>query len=258
MDALATAAVGLLLCCVQSQPATEAARDLPADVVVALERINDYAFNYDFPAVYALLALLRSSALHPGEREAPIALHDWRAALDRPSDLRGRPVVLEGVVARNSSWQFVDPEQRRRLGTIWELGLTAPNVPVEAKLLLTQNAGDIGLGSTIRVIGYFVMVQQFYNDRRQAVPCLLIAARAPTMVSRAVPIRAADNGATRWMWLLIAAVGALALFFWVRRRAGRDGRTNLHAIASHGPAPLNLADDLEHWAGGDDDERRSG
>ncbi|MCG3128451.1 MAG: hypothetical protein CHACPFDD_03340 [Phycisphaerae bacterium] len=256
--ALAIVAAGLLMGCFQSQPTSDEPRELPPDLVASLADVRDYAFNYDFPAVYALLAGLHASQLSPGQRVTPIVLEDWRAALDRPSDLRGRPVVLEGVVGRNSSWQFIDAEQRRRLGTIWELGLTSPSVPVEAKVLLTQDAGDVGLGSTVRVTGYFVMVQQFYNDRRQAVPCLLVAARAPTMVSRAAPVRRSDAGAMRWTWLVVAAVAALAFFLWIRWRSGRDSRTDLHTVSSHGPAPLNLADELDQWAAGGDSEQRPG
>jgi len=223
---------------------------LPADVLAALEGVEDFSFNFDHPGVYGLLEYVQNSPLAAGHARAPVAIEDWRLLLERPSDFRGEPVVVEGVVRRNSPWQYTGTHHPR-LSRVWQLELSRPDQPITCTVILTHEAGDIPLGATIRVTGYFVMIRQYYSETNRVRQAALLVAQAPTLVARDVS-GAARSPRSAWIWLVIVVTaGLLAAWILLRRSTAggpRDRRT-LHAERS---APVSLADDLAAWAAEDD------
>lgn len=223
--------------------------ELPEAVRALLATVTDHAFSFDAPGFYAVLEYVRRMPLDPGHSQAPVVLTDWRQAIERPGDFRGAVVTVEGVVGRNSSWQYADRERRARYGTNWQLELSRPGVPVACTLICTQDVGEIGLGSTIRATGYFVMARQYALERGRIGHALLVVAKGPTVVERAGPPHAPQ---VSWTNVALGAGGAvlLALLVLVRiltRRAPRS-RTDLRALrAAHAPSQ-SLADDLASWA----------
>ena len=235
-----------------SQPASATSRsaELPADVLAGLAGVEDFSFNFDQPGVYGLLEHVQNSPLAAGHARAPVAIEDWRVLLERPSDFRGEPVVVEGVVGRNSPWQYTGTHHPR-LSRVWQLELSRPDQPIACTVILTHEAGDIPLDATIRVTGYFVMIRQYYSEAKRVRQAALVVAQAPTLVARDV------TGTARaprpvWVWLvLVATAGSLVAWILLRRSTAggpRDRRT-LHAERS---APVSLADDLAAWAAEDD------
>ena len=92
---------------VLSLPAVAAAQtsqpdrwELPESARTALSQIEDRAFHFDQAGFYEVLAFVKRNPQSPGFRQEPVVVGDWRVLLERPSEFRGRPVTVEGVVGR--------------------------------------------------------------------------------------------------------------------------------------------------------------
>lgn len=222
-----------------------AARELPPDVCAALDRIQDFTFNFDQPGFYAVVESVAHGTLSPGHTEPPIEIEDWRDLLERPTDLRGRAVTVDGVIGRGK-----DPyrlNQRPDLGLLSQIELARPDQPLSCTLIFTQSVADLPLGATIRVTGYFVMIRQYHGPSGRAQQAALIVAPGPTSITRAGG-RPATSPELDWRWMLAAvALGALLTLILLRRTAGQR-RREAHTLRSTAPAPLNLAHDLQDWA----------
>lgn len=233
----------------QSLPAGEGAgRELSAEVLAALERIEDFVFNFDQPGFYAVVAAVRQSPQSPGFAEVPLAVADWREFLERPGEYRGRVVTVAGVVGRRK-----DPYSlplHPELGWLWQVELRRDDQPVTCTLILTESAGDVPVGAMLDVTGYFVMARQYHGANGRVQQAALIVAPGPTVLSQVVPPRA--ESVLDWRWMLAAVVGGLLVTIWLLRWARHSGQRDVRTLtAAHG-SPVNLADDLAAWA----DEQR--
>jgi hypothetical protein len=258
---LLIAFLGILIGCVvwppvagawQSQPTTAASPsgELPAEVLASLQGVEDFAFNFDHPAVYGLLEYLQNTPLSPGHVRQPVEIEDWRVLLERPSDFRGEPVVVEGLVGHNRPWEYVGAEHPG-LGAVWQLEIERRDQPIACTVLLTHDAGDIPLRATIRVTGYFVMIRQYYSETKRVRQAALLAAQAPTLVAQAAP-RTATEPARGWMWLIVVLTAGLLVTWILLRRSAIGGQRDLQTLHAEREAPMSLADDLAAWATGDE------
>lgn len=186
------------------------------DLPEALARVTDYAFDFAQPGFYALLDELRRDPLAP-PCDVATEVNDWRVLLDRSSQFRGVPLIIEGVVRRNTAWQHLRADLAK-YGAVWELQLQHPGQPLIVKVVLTQIADDLPLGATVRVCGYFLMIQQYYSESNQLRQAAILVARAPLTVTFTEPV-AQSPGA-----LLTPAVAAIVIgigiAWWLLRRAG--------------------------------------
>lgn len=222
-------------------PATSPVSELPAALRQALDSVQDFAFNFDIPAFYGLVEFVKAAGQAPGFVEAPIGVSDWKAFLERPSDFRGRPVTIEGIVGRNK-----DPFTTKypQLGPLSQLELRRDDQPLSVTLILTDDARDIPIGATIAVTGYFLMLRQYYGPGQKAFPAALIVARGPSQVLLDTPASSAPLNWTTIGWGIAVAV----LIAWiVLKRVLAVPRERL-PLRPRQPAPLSLADDLAAWA----------
>ncbi len=229
-------------------------REIPEHVLSKLSEIEDFSLRFDFPGYWALLEFVRNSEFDPGDHQQATEITDWQTLLDRPSEFRGQPITIEAVVGRHRSWQYRDAQRRKRFGTVWELDLHHPRhgYPITATVFLTANADEIGIDSTIRVTGYFVMVQQYPRSGKPLGQKIVLIAKGPSMVARAAPPTPRTRSERRWIWGG-AAVAAAMLVVWIIVRGSAKGeRTDLHSLTATQRASMNLSDDLEEWADGDD------
>jgi hypothetical protein len=241
-SALAASATGQT-----TQPTTTQGVDweLPAEVRDEFTRIQDFAFNFDQPGFYGVVEFVKQSARSPGYLQTPIEVQDWRDLLERPSDFRGRPVTIEGLVGRNKSPYTL--ESHPELGALWQLELRRPDEPITCTLILTGSAADIPLNDSITVTGYFVLVRSYYDALNHVRQAALLVAPGPTTIGRAMPHVPAPS-TLDWRWLIVAGVvGLLVTMILLRRStaARRDYRT----LRARHEAPVSLADDLAAWAG---------
>lgn len=233
---------------------SEPVREIPEHVLSKLSEIEDFSLRIDFPGYYDLLAFVRNSDFDPGDYQDAIEIEDWQTLLDRPSEFRGEPITIEAVVGRHRSYQYRDAERRKRFGTVWELDLRHPKhgYPISATVFLTANADEIGIDSTIRVTGYFVMVQQYPRRDKSLGQKIVLIAKGPSMVARAAPPAPTVRRERGWIWAA-AAVAAAMLVVWIIVRGSAKGeRTDLESLTATHRARLNLSAELDDWADGDD------
>lgn len=231
-----------------SLPATQSTGwELPDETRAALAQIRDLAFNFDQPGFYAVLDFVKHSPHSPGFRQEPIVVDDWRDLLERPSEFRGRPVTVEGVVGRNRSYKLIG---RPEFGDVWQLGIRRDDQPITCTLVFTENADDVALGSVLTTTGYFVMVRQYYDSSNRVQQAALLVAPGPSVVSRRAPPSATGTGMD-WRWMVAAVALGLLVTLVLLRQAGRDRGHDVRALRASHDAPVNLADDFESWAAGE-------
>lgn len=235
-------------------PASQPFIELPESVLAELRTVQDFTVRIDQPGYYAVLEYVRSAPHDPGQIGGAIVAPDWRTLVERPSEFRGAAVSIEGVVGANRSFSYVDPELRRRFGTIWQLELRHPERghPIACTLVLTRDASEIGVGWTVGVTGYFVMARQYPRKDRTLEQAILLVAKAPTIIARAAPPAPAKAAARSWVWVGVAVLAAGAFVWLIVRGSVRRERTDLHTLSAAHRAPVNLAEDLERWADADE------
>ncbi len=221
--------------------------ELPDDVRAALAEVRDFSFDFDQPGFYAVFEHVKRSLRAPGSAQAPIEVEDWQDLLARPNDFRGRPVTITGVVGRNKAPYVL--ESRRELGPLWQLELSRADQPVACTLILTGSAADIPLNAELTVTGYFVMVRSYYGASKRVQHAALLVGAGPTIVARHVP-RSAPAGEWDWRWPAGAIAAGLVVAVLLLRRSAAPRRHDYRTLQASREAPVNLAEDLDRWAGG--------
>ena len=229
-----------------TQPTSAPNDELPAAVLEALQSVSDFAFNFDNPGFYAVLEYVKTMPGEPDASNETRVVADWSALLERPSDFRGRPITIEGVVGRNKAWRFEQPE-RRHLGELWQLELSAPGWPLTTTVILTENTADVPVGTVIRVTGYFVMIRQYYGSDQRVRQAALLVGHGPTLVASA-PSPVATQLSNRAAGLIVVALAAAVIVWMILRRSAARRPGDVHVLRAGRPAPLNLSDDLSRWA----------
>ena len=229
----------------ESQPTSRqaATEELPERLVALLNDVEDFSYDFDLPAYYALFEFVQHSPQPPGFARKPIVVTDWRELIERPADFRGLPITVEGVVGRNK-----DPythNHHPELGKVWQVELRRHDQSTTCTVIFTSDVSDLPLGATIRVTGYFVKINRYPTKSGTPGLAALLVAPGPTEVSRPAP---AHERGLDWRWMTAAIVVALIVTAILLRRSGRVTRRDVHTLRARAPAPLNLADDLAEWA----------
>jgi hypothetical protein len=224
--------------------------ELPPAVRAALEQVRDFVPSFDHPGYYALLAFVHEQSEPPGWRNGTVEVQSWEDMLERPAELRGRAVTLDGTIGLNKP-PFTLPDYPR-VGEFWRLELreaTRPDGPVKATVICTQDTSGLPVGARIRITGYFVMLRQWEPNKYAA----LLVARGPSRVETSLP-----PAPTPFPWpaaLIIVGVGLLAAIVLLRGAATRRTRTDLHTLHARQTPSETHADALQAWfenAGPDD------
>lgn len=247
----------LLACCIFAPAAAAASRpgDLPPAVRAALAEVKDETFSYAQPGFYALLEFVRAGPPALDAAQA-VVLDDWRALLDRPGDFRGLPITIEGTVGRNSAFVHRQPPYDA-LGTLWEVQLRGEGQPIIAKLILTQDAGDLPLGAHLSLTARFALIQQYYSETNRLRQAAVFVGTGPSRVVLPPPPRPSPAAASGLQTAMLVATPALVVLWLLLRRRVSARREPGQPRASQ-PAPRNLSAELEEWSRADDVEERSG
>jgi hypothetical protein len=259
-SAAAAVCVGLALAAraQESQPATapRTETELPPALVAQLDKIDDFTFDFDKPAYYELLKHVQQAAHPPGHTQPPLVVDDWRTLAERPHDFRGLAVTIEGVVGANRAYTH---QRRRELGTVWQLELTGTRPQgCACTVICTRDVGDLPLGATVEITGYFVMMRSYLGSSQRPQMAALLVAAGPSRVSTAkpAPSAASVDWAAIVPWLLGGTLAGLMLaWLLIRRSAAAHRPRDLHALRPRSSAPASLADDLARWA--DEEDRRA-
>lgn len=225
----------------RAQPATALASELPPAVQEALATTQDLTFNFDQPGFYAVVEALRADPRPPGHAQVPLAITDWRDLLERPSDFRGRVVTIEGQLGRNKPpFQVVS---RPQLGWLSQLELYREDQPLACTVICTNSVGDLPLGATLSVTGYFVLLRQYHGPRAQPLQAALLVTTVPTVI---VPPPDPRAGVLDWRWLLGSAVLGLLVAIIILRRYAYTPRRS--AIATADSSTDTVVADLNRLA----------
>ena len=232
----------------ESQPTSHpaGAEELPERIITLLNNVEDFSYDFDLPAYYALFEFVQHSPQPPGFAREPIVANDWRELIERPADFRGLPITIEGVIGRNK-----DPYTHSRhpeLGQVWQVELRRHDQSTSCTVIFTSDVSDLPLGATIRVTGYFVKINSYPTKSGTPGLAALLVAPGPTEVSRPAP---ATSQGLDWRWMTVAIVVALVVTVILLRRSTRPARHDASSLRASHAAPLNLADDLADWAEGD-------
>ncbi len=202
-------------------PATsETAEDLKHGLAL-LRDVRDNVFSFDDPAFYWFCRFVKRDALvaayQIGESETSVP---WRFLLERPSDYRGRLVVIAGRLLRRSQFEVTN---RRDVGTLYQCELVEAGTRAICTVITTEDPQAIPLRSWVRTKGYFIKVRAFRTDAGAAgAGPLLVArrlepARGPASGLSGAPL-APDGG---YIWL-VGGTAALAILWLVLRRGLRS------------------------------------
>ena len=247
---LAFVAASAALFAQTSAPASHDA--LPADIAAGLQSLEDDAFHFDQPGFYQLLAYVNTQ-VRPISAPTPIA--DWRTFIERPSDLRGVPVEIEGLVGRSKKWRPLRAEYES-IGPVWQVELTRRDQPIACTLILTEPADDVPIGATIRVSGYFAMIRQYYGPSNRPQRAALLVGQAPTEIITTGPAPT-DRGGSQLIQVAVLCAGLLIVWFFLRRRTHSRPHASGELHAEHA-APFSVADDAQAWALDEETARNAG
>ncbi len=230
-------------------PATQASRpagaSVPGPLLSALGQVEDFSFAFWTPPVQQLVRYVASRQIWP-DASAAVPVQRWSDLVERPADFRGRLVAIEGIVGRNRAWKPLDP-RLADLGPVWQLELWGRREPLACTVLLTSDASDIAIGSTIRVVGYFAMIRQYRTQRGEVRQAAVIVAPAPQQVLTKLPPAMRPDGRRTW-GVMAALLGGLAIAWLLLRRSTAREPTDLRTLTARRPAPLNLSRELAEWA----------
>lgn len=238
----------------ESQPGSASGdpSELPPAVLAELDTLNDFAFDFDRPAFYALLRHVRDSPHPPGHAQDPVVVETWRDFAERPRDFRGVAVTVEGVVGANRGYELI---RHRDFGRLWQLELSGTQPQACAcTVICTEPADDVPLGATVRVTGYFVMMRSYVASSQRTQTAALLVAAGPTRVAAGAARREErPPAAALWSWLIAPlALGLLLAWILLRRAAAGRRRTDLRELNPRPAAPQSLSDDLARWAESDE------
>jgi hypothetical protein len=220
-------------------------------VDAALAQTRDFGLDFDQPGFWAVVEAIKRDPPGALLGERP-PLDDWRELLERPREFRGRTLTIEGTINRNRGWKAL---ARPELGELWQVELHRAGQPLNVTAVFTQSAADLPLGATIRFTGVFVLVRQYYDAQNRLRQAALFVAQGPTLIAQPGPPPPARLS---WGYLAASVAGGLLLTWLIIRRSARPRPPKLAELRASHPAPLNLADELSHWAEHDPPPDRQG
>lgn len=203
-----------------SGPAATAAYDDPDAGPSLLAAVRDDSFNFDEPAFYWLL---RRAHREAGERAANEQPTPWRFLLERPSEYRGRRVVVEGFVLSSLEYEIL--REGRSLGKVIQTELSESGTRGLCTIVTTGNRQPLPIGARIRGAAWFLKARRFTTTTGQT-------ASAPLLVGNQIEVIApagalSEQGAVRRAasrsrdWLVVGIVALAAVWFVMRRTVAR-------------------------------------
>jgi hypothetical protein len=228
------------------------ATDDLAHAAKLLEDVRDNVFSFDDPAFYwfcRYVASGKADAALAG-KESPESL-PWSMLIERPSDYRGKPVVIEGTL---QSARAFDVTNREGLGRLYQCELSETGTHALCTVICTQEPAEVPLRSRVRVKGYFIKVRAYQTSAGESGAGPLIVARNLHLLTSpaAGPPRSGSSTAlNRW---LIPGIALLAiLWLWLRRAATRrSAARESHLSGRPGARAATGTDDDFAWLPSDD------
>ncbi|HKQ46651.1 MAG TPA: hypothetical protein VJZ71_01125 [Phycisphaerae bacterium] len=185
-----------------------------------LEDVRDNVFSFDDPAFYWFCRFVASGKADVAlaGKESPESL-PWTLLLERPSDFRGKPVVIEGTL---QAIRAFDVTNREGLGRLYQCELSETGTRALGAVICTQEPLAVPLRSRVRVKGYFIKVRAFQTSAGETGAGPLIVAKNLHLLSPpATGIPGGGPAASLDRWLIPGIALLAILWLWLRRAATR-------------------------------------
>ncbi|MBN2559428.1 MAG: hypothetical protein JXQ75_00670 [Phycisphaerae bacterium] len=220
-----------------------------------LEDVHDNVFSFDDPAFYWFCHYVKDHA-----DPAVFSIDDlqtavpWKFLAERPSDYRGRLVVIEGVLLSRPVFE-VSGFGRRGIGKLHQCELSEVGTRALCAVICVEDPGDVAIRSRVRAKGYFIKVRRYQTNAGEIGAGPLIVARRLELVrppaSSLVGLR---TGWQRGRMCIAIATALLAIVWLVLRRGIRGAAPARAKRPSRGEDAVPSEDDFNWLA----DVRRSG
>lgn len=223
----------------QSEPASQPSMPDSAEGAALLAAVEDYTLHFDDPAFYWLLRRVREVD-SPGafaKRDGEVAIA-WTFLAERPSEYRGRMVVVEGIVESCLAYD-VTPRGGEPLGRVFQLELSDGGAPRYFTLISATDERPVALRSHVRAKGYFLKMRQYRTaDARPGYSPLIVAHHVDVIA----PPRAWHGASGRGLLsnstnLLILATAALAIVWLILRRVTARSAPTMPRPRPHASPP---------------------
>ena len=250
---------------------TTAAAEMPIEHGMRLlANVRDNVLSFDDPGFYWFCRFVTtpagklalegatgsSSASESTSHVSPAGtLTPIKFLLERPSDYRGKPVLIEGTVVAKTSWTV---DNRDVPNPLHQCEIAVAGTRALAAVVTPEPLDAIPIRSRVRVKGYFIKVRAFQTTSGEpgAGPLLVARRVSPIATADALAI-SPDSGASAkstQMWILTGTLIAAVVWLTIRRRqriaipastrgASTDKRT----------APASSSDDDFDWMTGKPD-----
>jgi len=203
---------------VEDPPWRESADD-PAHAAKLLEAVRDNVFSFDDPAFYWFCRYVGAGKADAALGNAPTGDPvPWKRLLERPSDYRGKPVLLEGILQTRHAF---DISNREGLGRLYQCELADIGTQALCAIVCTQDPAEVPIHSRVRVKGFFIKVRAYQTTAGDGGAGPLIVAKRLHLVrppASGIPGGGPGSVVDRWM---IPAVVVLAFVWLLLRRAAR-------------------------------------
>lgn len=198
-----------------------------------LADVRDFVFSFDDPGFYwfcrfvadGKAAGLLNAAQPPSGQDGATAdaPQDWTQMMERPSDYRGRIVVVEGFLQRVSAF---DVPNRRQVGRLYQCELSQRDSRGFCTLVCVNDPGDVPLHSRVRAAGFFIKARRYRSsDGDEGAGPLIVASSLMMIDASPVEAGGGNEGVNRTIrYGLFVGVAGLALMWWYLRGALRRGR----------------------------------
>lgn len=194
--------------------------DSTAPAAKLLEDVRDNVFSFDEPAFYWFCRYV-----HEGKADA--VLDDvwtgealpWKMLMERPSDYRGKPVVIEGFL---QTCHAFDVSNRQGLGRLYQCELADVNTRALCAVVCTLDPTNMPLRSRVRAKGFFIKVRAYQTTSGETGAGPLIVAKKLQLITP--PASGIPGGGPRGIldrWMIPAVVVLVLVWIGLRRRAGR-------------------------------------
>jgi len=181
-----------------------------------LQDVRDNVFSFDDPAFYWFCRFVKADAqtaryrITAQDRAVP-----WRFLLERPSDYRGRLVVVAGRLLRRSQ---IEVTNRHGVGTLYQCELASAQTRGVCTVIVTDDPRSIPVRSMVRTKAFFIKVRAFrtIGGRSGAGP-LLVGRHLEQVGPETFGLTDGASGPGRWgTWLVVGT--AVLVVVWLALR----------------------------------------
>jgi len=198
-----------------------------------LQDVRDNVFSFDDPAFYWFCQYVRRrpETANTAADESPLP---WRFLFERPTDYRGRLILVEGILQSRQTYEVTN---RPGVGTLHQCELSDPTTRAICTVVSTDDPGEIPIRSLVRASGYFIKVRAYKTTTGEPGAGPLLVAKTLVPFQGPPPGDLGSRPLTgplssrKFSWI-VWATAALAVVWLVLRRRCRPASSRDTALTN--------------------------